>query len=235
MADTAAAEPPSAPPAAASLEDTHSLSSGSLSGGKDSAAPMPGARLRGGSAPLAGALLGAINRMESGPKIRASLAVSCWARVVGQQASAASEAETVRDGVLIVHTKSSVWSHELTLYKGALIGALNRMLGGRFIHDIVFRAQGLKEKAAAEVPEAPPAEELMAIVLDEPEAEELRRKLAALESLPDPRIRESIQNRQLHEARLRHWRLERGWRVCAQCAAVHRTEYDVCPICRLCR
>jgi predicted nucleic acid-binding Zn ribbon protein len=172
--------------------------------------------------------------MDSGPKIRESLALAYWPRVVGAQAAAATEPENVRDGVLFVRTKSSVWSHELTLHKARLLLGLNRMLGGKLITDIVFRAQGVQKATPEEEPDAPSPEELAAVVLEPPEKAELRARLQDLHTLEDDRIRNTIATRLVQEAKLRHWRLERGWRVCTRCSAVHKTDFPICPICRLC-
>src|SRR5579862_6284348 len=95
--------------------------------------------MRGGN-PLASVLESVINPMESASKIHESLALAYWPRVAGAQAAAATQADQVRDGVLIVRTKSSVWSHELTLHKPRLLQGLNRLLGGRYITDLLFRA-----------------------------------------------------------------------------------------------
>ena len=61
------------------------------------------------------------------------------------------------------------------------------------------------------------------------------RRLDDLHTLEDAHIRNSIARRLTLEAKLRHWRLEHGWRICPRCTAVHKTEFPVCPICRLCR
>jgi predicted nucleic acid-binding Zn ribbon protein len=188
-----------------------------------------------GSRPLTGALQNAITPMESAPRIRESLALAYWERVAGPQAAAASEAETVRDGVLFVRTKSSVWSHELTLYKSQLLQGINRMLGGQIIHEIVFRAQGLTRASEQIDPDTPSPEEMAAVVLDPAERAELRARLQALIAIPDDHVRQSIAARLTLETKLRHWRLERGWRVCPRCDVIHKTEHRLCPICRLSR
>jgi predicted nucleic acid-binding Zn ribbon protein len=166
--------------------------------------------------------------------VLANLALAYWARAVGPQAADASQADSVRDGVLFVRTRSSVWSHELTLHKPRLIQALNRMLGGRVIRDIVFRAQGLR-KTEIPTPEVdtPGAEELAAVLLDPDEKAELRIALRKLFTISDDRIRQAIGARMTSEAKLRHWRLERGWKLCIRCSLTHKTEYDLCPNCRL--
>jgi predicted nucleic acid-binding Zn ribbon protein len=175
--------------------------------------------------------------MESAQKLRESLALVYWARVVGAEGAAASEAESVRDGVLFVRTKSSVWSHELSFFKTEILRRLNRLLGGKVITDIVFRAQGLqKPPPRPPEPEGPSPEELAAVTLDPSEKAELRAQLQALFfRVKDDRVRRSIAARLTADAKVRHWRLERGWRVCPSCAALHKTDYALCPLCRLCR
>lgn len=183
---------------------------------------------------MARLLQNVIGGLESSAKVRESLAMAYWPRVVGAQAAAATEPDTVRDGVLFVRTKSSVWSHELSLHKTRLLQSLNKLLGGRVITEIVFRAQGVRKKETVVEPELPSPEEMAAVVLEPFEKDELRARLQDLHSLEDERIRNTIATRIMQEAKVRHWRLERGWRVCARCTALHKTDYEVCPICRLC-
>src|SRR5579883_245369 len=78
-----------------------------------SASAPPGAR---GGSPLVTALFNTINHFDSATQIRQSLALAYWPSVVGEQMAAASRPESVRDGILFVRTKSSVWSHEFTFH-----------------------------------------------------------------------------------------------------------------------
>ncbi len=186
-----------------------------------------------GAHPMVSALQSAINPMVSATKIRESLALAYWTRVAGPQAAAASEADCVRDGVLFVRTKSSVWSHELMLYKTRLLLGLNRLLGDKIITDIVFRAQGVRRAESEAEPDMPAPEELAAVVLEPEEKTELRARLHALITIKEDPVRRAIASRLTQEAKLRHWRLEHGWRVCPRCDAIHKTDYRLCPICRL--
>lgn len=171
--------------------------------------------------------------MESSTQIRESLALAYWPRVVGAQAAAATQAEAVRDGVLFVRTKSSVWSHELMLHKARLLQGLNRLLGAPVITEIIFRAQGIAPPAPPADPDNPTEEELAAVALEPHERDRLRISLESLISIKDDHARQSIARRITLEARLRHWRLEHGWKVCPRCDALHKTSYRICPLCRL--
>ena len=171
--------------------------------------------------------------MDSSTQIRESLALAYWPRVVGAQAAAATQAESVRDGVLFVRTKSSVWSHELMLHKARLLQNLNRLLGTQVIKEIIFRAQGITPPEPPADPENPTDAELATLILEPHERDRLRTSLEALVSITDDHARESIARRITLEARLRHWRLERNWKVCPRCDSLHHTPYRICPICRL--
>ena len=187
-----------------------------------------------GDQPMSGLLHNVIGGMNVSEQVMESLALAYWARAVGPQAADASQADNMRDGVLFVRTRSSVWSHELTLHKPRLIQSLNRMLGGRVVRDIIFRAQGMRktEKPATEV-DTPDAQELAAVVLDPDERAELRVALRKLFTISDNRIRQAIGTRMTADAKLRHWRLERGWKLCTRCSLTHKTDFDLCPNCRL--
>jgi len=186
-----------------------------------------------GSRPLTGVLQNTIFSMGSAARIRQSMALAYWERVVGPQAAAASFAESIRDSTLIVQTRSSVWSHELTMHKAQILIGLNRLLGTKMIDDIIFRAQGVPPKPEPEPEDTPSLEILDAVVLQPFEKEELDGLLTEMLEIKDDRIRNAVTTRVIREAKLRHWRLERGWHVCFQCNVAHKTEDDLCPICRL--
>lgn len=192
--------------------------------------------MRRGQSSAALALDGALSGLESGVRIRESQALYLWAHVAGPQVAAASEAVSVRDGVLIVRTKSSTWSQQLSFMKATILAELNRRIGKPILRDIVFRAEGLPEPAPAETaPEMPTEEELAAIRLPAAEEAALRDELSQLQSMEDVSLRERLSRRIDRDRRLRQWRLQHGWRVCRECTAVHKSEDELCPICRVCR
>ena len=125
-------------------------------------------------------------------------------------------------------------SQELVFLKADILTKLNRLLGGNIITDLRFRARGISKAEAEMESDTPSPEELAAVVLEPAEEAELQARLETLASMPGERAQRTIAARLTAEARLRHWRLERGWRVCPRCATLHKTEFSLCPICRLC-
>lgn len=191
------------------------------------------------ASPMVGLLKSAIGGMDSAGMIEQSLALAYWERVVGPQAAAASRAESVRDGILIVVTRSSVWSHELSLHRQSILTALNRLLGRPMIREILFRAQGVPSGPPAADPEIPDATELDAVVLPREEQARLSELLKSLEGTQPERLHHSLSVRMEREAKLRRWRINRGWLACSVCGAAFRNaaevnpENRVCPVCRI--
>ena len=185
---------------------------------------------------IAVALQGAIRGLPGAEKVRQSLAIAYWAEAVGPEAAASSIAETVRDGVLFVRTKSSVWSHELTLLKPQILKKLNARLGGVLIKDIVYRAKGIP-KAPEEInlPDIPADEELEATRLTADEQHDLDIELGKVAEISQDELRHAVAHHLVRDKKIRRWRLEHGWKICRFCTTLVRKEGEICPICRLCR
>jgi hypothetical protein len=78
-------------------------------------------------------------------KIVEQQALAKWGEVVGPHIAAASRADAIRDGVLFVTCKSSMWSSELSLHKRDIVTRLNAAVGRETIKDIRFSARGFRK------------------------------------------------------------------------------------------
>ncbi len=171
--------------------------------------------------------------MESGPRLRESLALAYWARVAGAQAAKATEAMSVRDGILFIRTRSAVWSHELSLHKTHLRADLNRLIGRPVIREIIFKAEGIEHNdEVAIVPELT-NEEIAQVQLSHAEEARLNEDLAALDTVRDDALRASLARLTVREARLRHKHIELGWKECSRCTALHKEPGSTCPVCSI--
>jgi hypothetical protein len=119
------------------------------------------------------------------------------------------------------------------MQKLKLLNSLNRLLEGNVIEDIRFRTDGTPWPEVSKVSDGPTSQELDAVLLSPQEFEVLRLAIESLETISITNTRQALSRRITSEAKLRHWRLEHGWRVCIRCAAVYNTAGAVCPICRL--
>lgn len=187
---------------------------------------------RTGTGALGDTLRRVLEGLESGIRVRESMALAYWPEVAGPQMAAASEAVEVRDGVLFVNTKSATHSQELSFYKAAMISRLNSRIGAPVIRNIVFRARGVRGKAADSEPEEPADAELARIQIPAEVAAWLEAQEAELASIPDAHFRQAVRARLEREARLKVWRVAHGWRGCARCGRLHPPKGDLCPVCQ---
>ncbi len=183
---------------------------------------------------MSSTLSSTIAKMKSASKIHENMALVYWPTVVGKDAARASKAIAVREGTLTVHTRSSVWSHELMLHHNEIIKELNRLLEGDYIHMIVFRPVGVETIQQTTEPDPHPTDDqLMAVVLLPTEHAQLADRIKKYQNIQDFQLRTRLQKRIVQETLLRRWRLDHGWLLCPDCDAVYLTEGEVCPICSL--
>ncbi len=207
---------------------------------RDNQAPR---RVR-GMAPGFSAVNSFLQSQELASMLRPHLAKVHWEGVVGPQVAGVTQIESVRDGVLFVRVKNSVWANELTLLKEDMLRRLNSKLGGRVLTDIHFKASGLardkKKPVDISVP-TPSAPDLARILL----SEEVRARVeTALIGITEEALRGRIRAVMLHAARCDEWKRLRGWSPCPRCAAlappaapsdVALAQTEAAPLCALCR
>ena len=169
--------------------------------------------------------------------LRPHLAKAHWAGVVGPQVAGVTQVEAVRDGVLYVRVKNSVWANELTLLKDDMLRRLNAKLGGRILTDIHFKASGLaKSKNKPEIlrPAAPTDAELAKTPPSKSAAAKIE---AALIEITDDALRGRIRQAMLRAARTEEWKRRQGWQVCGRCGSLAEPSPDpeaaqYCTVCR---
>ncbi len=189
-----------------------------------------------GMAPGFSAVNSFLQSQELASMLRPHLAKVHWEGVVGPQVAGVTQVESVRDGVLFVRVKNSVWANELTLLKEDMLRRLNSKLGGRVLTDIHFKASGLardkKKQGKIEVP-TPSAQELAQIVLSEEVGSRIE---SALLGITEDALRGRIRAVMLHAARTDEWKRRQGWSPCPRCGALASpADAEVTPLCALCR
>ena len=66
------------------------------------------------------------------------LLVESWDSIVGPALAEVTKAEAIREGVMRVNVKDSVWSYHLSMMKPKLIKKLNTYAECRMVRDIYF-------------------------------------------------------------------------------------------------
>lgn len=89
-------------------------------------------------------LKGSLDSLGLRHKVAEQQAVEKWREVVGPRIAAVTFVESVRDGVMFVSCKSSMWASELTLHTPDILKKLEKAVGRKVITDIRYGARGFK-------------------------------------------------------------------------------------------
>jgi predicted nucleic acid-binding Zn ribbon protein len=178
--------------------------------------------------PLSQILDQALRKLDLADAALEARAVILWPQIVGPQMAAASEARSVRGGVLAVIARNSAWNQEIAFQKPLILRRFRERLGESFVKDLrcsVGAVRGVVEPPASRTP---PEEEVRRIQLPQSELDRIREASRT----GDPELAQAIRRALTHEAQLRHWQLAHGARACPRCGAAFRTPQDLCPACR---
>jgi predicted nucleic acid-binding Zn ribbon protein len=80
-----------------------------------------------------------INALKQNPKIKETILINSWKKVVGKIAGNATKNIYIKDRKLIVFIQSSIIRSELLLIKDVIISRLNKEAGTNMIDDIILK------------------------------------------------------------------------------------------------
>lgn len=180
---------------------------------------------------LGGYLGASLDNLGLTQRILEHQALGKWADVVGPQIAASTVAERVRDGIMFVCCKSSMWSNELTLHKSDIIKRLNKAVGKKAITDIRFSARGFRkvlEQVKKEENDTR-VRNLEKVAVDESSSEAAAKVASQVE---DVKLAQRIEKAILSSKRLCEVKKQEGWKDCPKCGALYNGEHKVCDNCR---
>lgn len=179
---------------------------------------------------LGGLVSSSLDNLGLRHKVLEHQALERWPQVVGPQIAASTVATSVRDGVIFVACKSSMWCNELTFHKTNIINKLNKSVGKPVIIDIRFSARGFRKAVESRKEEASTkAKGLESVPVDEKDVETAERIAAASGS---SELAERIRRAVLTSKRLEAVKRQEGWHECVKCRSLHKDAGDLCEDCR---
>lgn len=183
---------------------------------------------KGSVARIGGFLRSTLRELGIQERILEQQTLAKWAATVGPQIAASSRAEAVRDGVLFVSCKSSMWSSELSLHTIDIVKKLNAAVGKELVKDIRFSARGFR-KAEDEARSEEKTTPLDSIPLD---AEETKRAEEAASACDSDELAAKVRQAILTSKRLREVKRKEGYKPCVKCSALHNGKHELCESCR---
>lgn len=176
----------------------------------------------------------ALDRLGVRHRLMEYQAVEKWPSIVGPKIASAALAETVRDGILFVSCKSSIWASELSLHKEEILKRVNSHLsakaGKRVVKDIRFSSRGFARIAKGRRKEEHTHDSK--IPSTEPLSEKDVKAAERISSVcSDEKLRERVREAIISAKRLWKARARDGWKECSACGLLHQERGELCGRC----
>lgn len=91
-----------------------------------------------------------LNRVGLQQAVREKSAKVLWAEVVGEKTASVTRIDTIRDGVIFLTCRDSLWAQQLHFLCPMIIQKLNERLGNGVIKDIKLSGVGFRKGQAAQ-------------------------------------------------------------------------------------
>jgi len=177
-----------------------------------------------GQASLRQLLEGVLANLDARTRFREHLALMAWPQIAGRVVGAHSQAETVRDGVLIVSTDTGAWAQELQMRQRELLGLVAAQVGQGVIREIHFRSGLRRRGRQARGQRLRPQE----VTLSSRQERQIREAAGRIE---DEALRQGAERAFASLARMAEWRKRTGWRQCRRCGRWQRVGRRWCSSC----
>jgi hypothetical protein len=141
-----------------------------------------------------------------------------WAEIVGAEVAKNSRPARIVDGTLVVTTRSSAWSHQLSFLGEHVLRAVAARLPGAEVARLRFRVGTLTERRP--VPPSPARASAIARARERPQAASAAEALA--------RFRGEVEDR-------RRSKVSSGWKECGGCGALFAEGEGFCTTCSIAR
>lgn len=179
-----------------------------------------------GQSHLGELLEGVLANLDLRTRFREQQAVLAWPQMVGRVVAAHSEAEDVRDGVLLVATDTAAWSQELQMRHEELLALVARQVGPGVIRQIHFRSGRRRRRGVSPAGRRGPRP--AEVKLGGRQQKQIAEAAAKIE---DEGLRQRAERALAALARMTEWRREGGWRQCQRCGRWQRVGRRWCATC----
>ena len=173
---------------------------------------------------------------ETYKKFLGSEVIRNWSKLVDDEIAAQVVPVTIEHGVLFVDAQSSAVKDQLKFFAEEIIDAINETFGREepLVKEIKIAkgfqiADKLKPK---KIPEPAPVEEvdLEQIPLTDEETKHCEEQA---QRISNDKLRQTVLQTLLTQARLKKFRLANGWHKCARCETLCPPKETFCEVCRI--
>ena len=157
-----------------------------------------------------------------------------WRELVDENISDNVKPVKIERGVLFVKVESSAFKDQLKFFKEEIIDAINERFASdkpfvkeiRIVSALQTDADKKSSPAQVEKPKFSPEE----IILSE---EEIKRCEERAQKISNEKLRETVLETLLNQAKLQKFRLANGWHKCLKCEVLCAAEELLCEVCKI--
>ena len=172
---------------------------------------------------------------ETYKKFLGSEVIRNWSKLVDDEIAAQVVPVTIEHGVLFVDAQSSAVKDQLKFFAEEIIDAINENFGREepLVKEIrIAKGFQIADKPPKKVSEPAPVEEvdLEQILLTDAEAKHCEEQA---QRISDDKLRQTVLQTLLTQARLKKFRLVNGWHKCARCETLCPPAETFCEVCQI--
>jgi hypothetical protein len=188
---------------------------------------------RGSMASLGSAVRQVVSSGALEQGLAARQAITLWPEIAGEKLANVCSADSLRDGILFVKTKSSSWANELTFYKPELLRKISERIGSGLVNDIHFASS-----SRVGLPVEKPSD-----VTQDGNAANLTDCLSGYKAIDTSSVADPKDKLKLligHTSEIDRLRREKGCIECIKCKTLFLPHQNdslraarICPLCRI--
>ena len=168
-------------------------------------------------------------------KFLGSEVIHNWSKLVDDEIAAQVIPVTIEHGVLFVDAQSSAVKDQLKFFAEEIIDAINENFGREepLVKEIrIAKGFQIADKPPKKVSEPAPVEEvdLEQIPLTDEETKHCEEQA---QRISNDKLRQTVLQTLLTQARLKKFRLANGWHKCARCETLCPPKETFCEVCRI--
>ncbi len=169
-----------------------------------------------------------LNNLGLTTKIKEKRVLDLWSQIIGDKIAEHTQAKYINQGILFVAVDSPVWAHQLLFMKSNLTKKINKKLSEKLVEDIRFQCSKINKKKLIES-----REEEVNYDKIELEEEEIKSLVDLSSSIHNVELREKFLAVVKKDLKIKKWKKENNWRVCASCQTLIPPEEEQCIVCQL--
>lgn len=167
-----------------------------------------------------------IKRLGIEKELKITSVVLHWSDIVGKDIAKSSWPISLRQGVLLVVVRNSVWCHHLCMLKENLIKKINIFIGDNIVTDIKYKVGSIKDSKG--ILQEEDVHKPLMLPLDKAE---IKQADELVKEIDDIKLRNKVLSVLLKDLAHKKYCKKENWHSCKTCGILVKAEECYCTVC----